>query len=96
MIMVTALAVIVSQHLQRLDALRVAADKPFQKGDFDIQLSGFFPGQQLIVGTRFFRHTTAWIISGREAQVKRRTVAEFSKQEFFVVSKTGNLIWGDW
>jgi hypothetical protein len=23
-------------------------------------------------------------------------VAEFSKQEFFVVSKTGNLIWGDW
>ena len=51
MIMFTALGVIVSQHLQRLDALRVAADKPLQEGDFDIQLPGFFPGQRLDTGT---------------------------------------------
>jgi hypothetical protein len=36
----------------------------------DIQISGFFPGQRLIAGIGLFRHTTAWIVSKREAQVK--------------------------
>ena len=64
-----ALGIMVAQHLQGLDAFRVAADKPLQEGDLDIQLPGFFPSQRLVVGTSFFRHTTAWIVSESEAQV---------------------------
>jgi len=42
---------VISQHLQGLDAFRVAADKPLEEGDLNIQIPGLFPGQPLIVGT---------------------------------------------
>ena len=56
----------ISQHLQCLNVLRVAADKPLQEGDLDIQLARFFPGQRFAFGTGLFRHTTAWIVSKSE------------------------------
>src|ERR1039458_6732637 len=67
------LGIMVSQHLQRFEVLGITADEPLQERDFDVNLASFLTGQRLAFGTTFFRHTTAWIVSKREGQVKRWT-----------------------
>ena len=67
------LGVMVSQDLQCFQVLGIAVDEPFQERDFDVQIASFPAGQPFAFGTAFFRHTTAWIVPKREAQVKCRT-----------------------
>ena len=69
-IMFSALAIVVSQYLQGLDILRVAADQPLEKGDLDIEFARLLPGQRFVTGTGLLRHTTTCIVPKGEAQVK--------------------------
>src|SRR5262249_21457457 len=55
---VAALAVMVSEHLQRLDIMRVAANQPLEECDFHIQLTAFTASQLVVFNSTLSRHTT--------------------------------------